>query len=293
MTLTQGAVPSDGITGNDTPHLRFVRQVPSGLATSAHSVQWEATPVMSLVWSGSASKDPTGRRATRCTQPGSPRHHDHLDRRHRRPARDRLRARRSRAPLRPDPGRTVPRSDRQRPRPGRGRRPADAQKAFATSARQVDGPLVYYSDPECTGRPVSGHLLCRPARHHRPGVVEERLRQVRRRRVRRPAPPGHRPSQRTQRHLYVTDVFCGWDPDLRRAVPLHRRVRDPRLLLQHHVPEERPRRRRSGRGGLDPDQRPVVRLRPRARRHQAATGPSSSTSRSGSASCSARPTTAA
>ena len=31
--------------------------------------------------------------------------------------------------------------------------PDDAQKAFATSLG-TDGPLVYYSDPECTGRPV-------------------------------------------------------------------------------------------------------------------------------------------
>jgi len=31
--------------------------------------------------------------------------------------------------------------------------PEDAQKAFATSLG-VDGPLVYYSDPTCTGRPV-------------------------------------------------------------------------------------------------------------------------------------------
>ncbi len=31
--------------------------------------------------------------------------------------------------------------------------PSDAQKAFPTSLG-VDGPLVYYSDPECTGRPV-------------------------------------------------------------------------------------------------------------------------------------------
>ena len=31
--------------------------------------------------------------------------------------------------------------------------PADAQKAFSTTLG-VDGPLVYFSDPECTGRPV-------------------------------------------------------------------------------------------------------------------------------------------
>ncbi|MEZ5226044.1 MAG: hypothetical protein R2710_05050 [Acidimicrobiales bacterium] len=31
--------------------------------------------------------------------------------------------------------------------------PEDAQKAFPT-ALGVDGPLVYYSDPTCTGRPV-------------------------------------------------------------------------------------------------------------------------------------------
>ena len=31
--------------------------------------------------------------------------------------------------------------------------PADAQKAFPTALGK-DGPLVYFSDPECTGRPV-------------------------------------------------------------------------------------------------------------------------------------------
>ena len=47
--------------------------------------------------------------------------------------------------------------------------PDDAQKAFATSLG-VDGPLVYFSDPECTGRPVKDTYCV-----DRPGSLVERL----------------------------------------------------------------------------------------------------------------------
>ena len=89
--------------------------------------------------------------------------------------------------------------------------PDDAQKAFATSLG-VDGPLVYFSDPECTGRPVKDtYCVDRPATTDRvwwkdgfakfdadafdpllPRVIDH--------------------LNQRQRHLYVADVFCGWDP---------------------------------------------------------------------------------
>lgn len=89
--------------------------------------------------------------------------------------------------------------------------PDDAQKAFATSLG-VDGPLVYFSDPECTGRPVKDtYCVDRPGTTDRvwwkdgfskfdadafgtllPRVIDH--------------------LNQRQRHLYVADVFCGWDP---------------------------------------------------------------------------------
>ena len=89
--------------------------------------------------------------------------------------------------------------------------PEDAQKAFATSLG-VDGPLVYFSDPECTGRPVKDtYCVDRPGTTDRvwwkdgfakfdadafdtllPRVIDH--------------------LNQRQRHLYVADVFCGWDP---------------------------------------------------------------------------------
>ncbi len=89
--------------------------------------------------------------------------------------------------------------------------PDDAQKAFATSLG-VDGPLVYFSDPECTGRPVKDTFCV-----DRPGTTgrvwwkngfakfdaadfDALLHRV----------IDH--LNERQRHLYVADVFCGWDP---------------------------------------------------------------------------------
>ncbi len=88
--------------------------------------------------------------------------------------------------------------------------PDDAQKAFAT-ALGVDGPLVYFSDPACTGRPVADTFCVdRPATTDRvwwksgfakfdadqfdalvPRVIDH--------------------LNERGRHLYVADVFCGWD----------------------------------------------------------------------------------
>ncbi len=89
--------------------------------------------------------------------------------------------------------------------------PSDAQKAFPTSLG-VDGPLVYYSDPECTGRPVQDTFCVdRPSSTDKvwwksgfarfdPDAFDALL----------PRVIEH--LNASQRHLYVTDVFCGWDP---------------------------------------------------------------------------------
>ncbi|MDW3219168.1 MAG: phosphoenolpyruvate carboxykinase (ATP) [Acidimicrobiales bacterium] len=88
--------------------------------------------------------------------------------------------------------------------------PEDVQKAFPT-ALGADGPLVFYSDPTCTGRPVqdtfcvnrdsvtdsvwwkSGFAKFDPEQFDAllPRVIDYLNAQ--------------------DRHLYVTDVFCGWD----------------------------------------------------------------------------------
>ena len=88
----------------------------------------------------------------------------------------------------------------------------DAQKAFATSLG-VDGPLVYYSDPECTGRPMADTFCVdRSATTNRvwwkfglakfhAAAFDELL----------PRVVAH--LNERQHHLYVADVFCGWDPE--------------------------------------------------------------------------------
>ncbi len=89
--------------------------------------------------------------------------------------------------------------------------PNDAQKAFPT-ALGTDGPLVYYTDPSCTGRPVQDTFCVdRPATTDKvwwksgfakfdPDAFDALL----------PRVIEHLSDRK--RHLYVTDVFCGWDP---------------------------------------------------------------------------------
>ncbi|MBT5849971.1 MAG: phosphoenolpyruvate carboxykinase (ATP) [Acidimicrobiaceae bacterium] len=89
--------------------------------------------------------------------------------------------------------------------------PNDAQKAFSTSLG-VDGPLVYFSDPACTGRPVADTFCVdRPATTDRvwwkngfAKFASDKFDSL------LPRVIDHLNAQR--RHLYVTDVFCGWDP---------------------------------------------------------------------------------
>ena len=89
--------------------------------------------------------------------------------------------------------------------------PDDEQKAYPT-ALGVDGPLVYFSDPSCTGRPVKDTFCVdRPPitdkiwwkdgfTHFDPDKFDALLPRV------------IQHLNERGRHLYVADVFCGWDP---------------------------------------------------------------------------------
>jgi len=88
----------------------------------------------------------------------------------------------------------------------------DDQKAFPTTLG-VDGPLVYFSDPTCTGRPVADTFCV--AREEvldtvwwkngfskfDPETFDDLF----------PRVIDHLNSREAT--LYVTDVFCGWDPN--------------------------------------------------------------------------------
>ncbi|MCY3860497.1 MAG: phosphoenolpyruvate carboxykinase (ATP) [bacterium] len=90
------------------------------------------------------------------------------------------------------------------------------QKAFAT-ALGTDGPLIFYSDPTCTGRPVQDTFAVawpelvddvwwkadfnKLDSDHYSGLLERVLAHLNER----------------QAVLYTADVFCGWDPEF--AIP--------------------------------------------------------------------------
>lgn len=86
------------------------------------------------------------------------------------------------------------------------------QKAYST-VLGVDGPLVYYSDPSCTGRPVTDTFaVARPEVENTvwwkdgfakfdPDAFDQLL----------PRVVDYLNAK--QGDLYVTDVFCGWDPE--------------------------------------------------------------------------------
>ncbi|MCH1511977.1 MAG: phosphoenolpyruvate carboxykinase (ATP) [Acidimicrobiales bacterium] len=86
------------------------------------------------------------------------------------------------------------------------------QKAFPT-ALGTDGPLVYFTDPSCTGRPVTDTFAV--ARESVEDTVwwkdgfakfsPEDFDQL------LPRVINH--LNKTEAVLYVTDVFCGWDPE--------------------------------------------------------------------------------
>ena len=89
--------------------------------------------------------------------------------------------------------------------------PDDAQKAFPTKLG-VDGPLVFYTDPDCTGRPVADTFAVawpeladtiwwkKDFKQFDPAKFEPLLARV----------IEHLNAK--QARLYVQDVFCGWDP---------------------------------------------------------------------------------
>ena len=90
--------------------------------------------------------------------------------------------------------------------------PGDDHKAYAT-ALGADGPLIYYTDPTCTGRPVNDTFAVARAEvvdtiWWKPGFAQfdpakfDAL---------LPRVIAH--LNETQATLYTTDVFCGWDPD--------------------------------------------------------------------------------
>ena len=100
-------------------------------------------------------------------------------------------------------------NDRGRVRPDG---PDDEPKAYAT-ALGLDGPLLYYSDPSCTGRPVQDTFCVNRASitdqvwwksgfskfvaDDFDALVPRVVEHLNRRRA----------------TLYVSDVFCGWDPE--------------------------------------------------------------------------------
>lgn len=94
--------------------------------------------------------------------------------------------------------------------------PADAQKAFPTKLG-VDGPLVYYSDPTCTGRPVQDTFAVawpevedkvwwkKDFQKYDPAAYETLRKRV----------VDHLNAKKAT--LYVQDVYCGTDAEY--AVP--------------------------------------------------------------------------
>jgi len=90
--------------------------------------------------------------------------------------------------------------------------PSDQQKAYST-ALGVDGPLVFYSDPTCTGRPVQDTFAVARASvvdtvWWKPGFAQfdpDKFDEL------VPRVVEHLNAKNAE--LYVTDVFCGWDPE--------------------------------------------------------------------------------
>ncbi len=99
-------------------------------------------------------------------------------------------------------------NDRGRIRPGG---PDNEPKAYAT-ALGSSGPLVYYSDPSCTGRPVQDTFAVAWPEIGDKIWWKPDLKQFDSDRW---APLVERVAAHLNargRHLYVQDVYCGWDP---------------------------------------------------------------------------------
>ncbi len=94
--------------------------------------------------------------------------------------------------------------------------PADAQKAYPTVLGK-DGPLVYYTDPTCTGRPTKDTFAVA-----RPGTEDQVWWKADFQKFDADAFDALLPrvvAHLNERNatLYTTDVFCGWDPGFAEA----------------------------------------------------------------------------
>ncbi|MBJ69071.1 MAG: phosphoenolpyruvate carboxykinase (ATP) [Acidimicrobiaceae bacterium] len=89
---------------------------------------------------------------------------------------------------------------------------SNQQKAFQT-ALGVDGPLVYYTDPSCTGRPVTDTFAV--ARDSVINTVwwKDGFGQFPPEKFDELLPRVVEHLNQKEAVLYVTDVFCGWDPE--------------------------------------------------------------------------------
>lgn len=119
--------------------------------------------------------------------------------------------------------------------------PRDAQKAFST-ALGVDGPLVFYTDPACTGRPVNDTFCVDRASISEliwwkkgfakfdPDAFDALLGRV----------VAHLNSR--GRHLYVADLFCGSDAQFsepcRFVVEYATHAYFANIMLPHHVRDD-------------------------------------------------------
>lgn len=93
---------------------------------------------------------------------------------------------------------------------------ADAQKAYPTALGK-DGPLVYYTDPTCTGRPTKDTFAVA-----RPGTEDQVWWKNDFQKFDADAFDALLPrvvAHLNERNstLYTTDVFCGWDPGFAEA----------------------------------------------------------------------------
>lgn len=86
------------------------------------------------------------------------------------------------------------------------------QKAFPT-ALGTDGPLVYFTDPSCTGRPVTDTFAV--ARESVEDTVwwKDSFAKFSPEDFDHLLPRVINHLNKTEAVLYVTDVFCGWDPE--------------------------------------------------------------------------------
>ena len=179
-------------------------------------------------------------------------------------------------------------NDRGRVRTGGG----DAErKAFATRLG-VQGPLVFHSDPSCTGRPVQDTFAVAWPEVERRIWWKDSLRPFDPDHFEPPAEAGRgRISTPPARPCTCRTGVSGSIPPTRSPIASSGSTpptrSSPATCFRATWPPRQP-----GGEALDDAQRPVLPVRARARRNAHGTAPSSSTSGTGSASSSGGPTTA-